>query len=107
GDGVSSYDVNPDKFYITYIYKQSDSIAQVYFTASVKTQLGEKEHNFIIPIFFNWDNLSYHPAGNPAITTVNPKNSNEVQDNPITSFGDAELVNADESAKAQTFVNNF
>ena len=107
GDGVSGYDVDPDKFYITYIYKQSDSIAQVYFTASVKTQLGEKEHNFIIPIFFNWNNLSYHPAGNPAITTVNPKNSNEVQDNPITSFGDSELINADESAKAQTFVNNF
>lgn len=105
--GTLEAEISPLDLYITSISKRSAYIANVYFTAKIKTNQGENYHNFFVAIGYDYENFSYSPASDIQITPNEPKDNIVIVDNDVLSFKDIKAIPEIEKNKARTFVENF
>ncbi len=106
-DGVQEYEINPNSIEISFISKKTNTIANIYFTATIKTNNGEEWHNFTIPLFYDTNKLSYNTAGELQLTPSKINESVDGAENPISSFLDDDMEKESTIKSATTFLENF
>lgn len=104
---VQEVSIVKDSVEITSVVKKTASIANVYFTASIKTDRGANPHNFVLPVNYDYNGGSYNPAGALQVTPVKPKNTVTVSENPVLSFEGIDKIPDEKAKPVATFVENF
>lgn len=104
---ANQFSIEPTDIYITDVSKRSAYVANVYFTAYVKTDKGKNPHNFFLAVKYDYENYAYMPASEVQLSPIQPKNDVKIVDNEILSFDGINKVPDELNAKVQTFVENF
>lgn len=105
--GIKNYSLtNP---VVTRINKKSDTLANVYFYATLSTTNGENKVDCFLPLSWNKDEMAYQPTDKiiitPNSTTVNNKEYNDEAS--ILSFKGIEKMNEENTKSAEAFCKNF
>lgn len=104
---ANQFSIEPTDIYITDVIKRSAYIANVYFTAYIKTDKGRNPHNFFLAVKYDYENYAYMPASEVQLSPIQPKNDVKIVDNEVLSFDGINKVPDELNAKVQTFVENF
>lgn len=108
-----SYDSTIDKCIvsnptITKINTKSDTIANVYFTTTITSNLDISNVNCVLPIMWDFDNNKYYAAGEVIFTPNESTNNNsEIKENPLLSFEEISSETDENIESSKIFVNNF
>lgn len=108
-----SYDSTIDKCIvsnptITKINTKSDTMANVYFTTTITSNLDISNVNCVLPIMWDVDNNKYYAAGEVIFTPNETTNNNsEIKENPLLSFEEISSETDENIESAKIFVNNF
>ena len=105
--GTNTITIDKESINIIKIAKKSSSIANVYFNMKLITNSGEEYHNFFIPIYYDWETRSYHPAGQLTLSINNNMNSTKIVDNDILGFKDFPKASEEDVKLATIYLNNF
>lgn len=107
GSGVTNYEVYSNRIYVTYIARKTNTLANVYFTALIKTDKGEGMHNFMLPLKFNPETYGYQPMGDLQISLAKVNNSDKELENPLLSFKDIDKQDKNKEDEVKTYLTNF
>lgn len=105
--GTTQYSIDSSNIFITRINKRTGSIANVYFQAIIDTNKDSIAHNFLLPIYYDWNTSSYHPAGDVSLRMANIDNSTKIADNDQLTFKNHQKQSAENIESAKIFMTNF
>ena len=105
-EGVKEAYLNTASIQVLYVSKKSDTLANVYFKATIKSSVKENWHTFMIPLYYNPDTLSYAPAGKIQVTSSFSEPIEEIE-NKILSFKELPAADKSEIESANVFMKNF
>lgn len=105
-EGVKEAYLNTASIQVLYVSKKSDTLANVYFKATIKSSVKENWHTFMIPLYYNPDTLSYAPAGKIQVTSSFSEPIEEIE-NKILSFKELPVADKSEIESANVFMKNF
>lgn len=105
-EGVKEAYLNTASIQVLYVSKKSDTLANVYFKATIKSTVKENWHTFMIPLYYNPDTLSYAPAGKIQVTSSFSEPIEEIE-NKILSFKELPAADKSEIESANVFMKNF
>lgn len=105
-EGVKEAYLNTPSIQVLYVSKKSDTLANVYFKATIKSSVKENWHTFMIPLYYNPDTLSYAPAGKIQVTSSFSEPIEEIE-NKILSFKELPAADKSEIESANVFMKNF
>lgn len=105
-EGVKEAYLNTASIQVLYVSKKSDTLANVYFKATIKSSVKENWHTFMIPLYYNPDTLSYAPAGKIQVTSSFSEPIEEIE-NKILSFKELPAADKSELESANVFMKNF
>ena len=105
-EGVKEAYLNTASIQVLYVSKKSDTLANVYFKAMIKSSVKENWHTFMIPLYYNPDTLSYAPAGKIQVTSSFSEPIEEIE-NKILSFKELPAADKSEIESANVFMKNF
>lgn len=105
-EGVKEAYLNTASIQVLYVSKKSDTLANVYFKATIKSSVKENWHTFMIPLYYNPDTLSYAPAGKIQVTSSFSEPIEEIE-NKILSFKELQAADKSEIESANVFMKNF
>lgn len=105
-EGVKEAYLNTASIQVLYVSKKSDTLANVYFKATIKSSVKENWHTFMIPLYYNPDTLSYAPAGKIQVTSSFSEPIEEIE-NKILSFKKLPAADKSEIESANVFMKNF
>lgn len=104
---TTDYEIESGSLSITKVARKTASIANVYFSAKIVTNLGENYHNFFIPIYYDWETRSYHPAGPLTLSINNIGNDVKIVKNNMLSFDDYPEASEEDRNLVNIFLTNF
>lgn len=105
-EGVKEAYLNTPSIQVLYVSKKSDTLANVYFKATIKSTVKENWHTFMIPLYYNPDTLSYAPAGKIQVTSSFSEPLEEIE-NKVLSFKELPAADKSEIESANVFMKNF
>lgn len=105
-EGVKEAYLNTPSIQVLYVSKKSDTLANVYFKATIKSTVKENWHTFMIPLYYNPDTLSYAPAGKIQVTSSFSEPLEEIE-NKVLSFKELQAADKSEIESANVFMKNF
>lgn len=105
-EGVKEAYLNTASIQVLYVSKKTDTVANVYFKATIKSTVKENWHTFMIPLYYNPDTLSYAPAGKIQVTSSFSEPIEEIE-NKILSFKELPAADKSEIESANVFMKNF
>lgn len=105
GSGAKNFTISNVE--INKISVKSDNNANVYFSCNINTNIGTAKHNFLIPLYYENTDSSFHPSGDLIVCAAQNLSDTQEIEASLWSFEKIKKFDKDQTEKLTSFVNNF